>query len=144
MSGKGKVLALLVVIAAGVAGALLLRGGEAPPSAPGAGGAALASVKVPARLSETERAGAALFAANCATCHGGNAAGRGGQGPPLVHKIYEPSHHADGAFFLAATRGVRQHHWTFGDMAPVPEVSEADVAAIVAYVRALQRENGIF
>lgn len=144
MTGKGKVLALLAVLAVGVAGVLFLRGGEAPPSAPGAGGAALASVKVPVRLSDAEQAGAALFAANCATCHGVNAAGRDGQGPPLVHKIYEPSHHADGAFFLAATRGVRQHHWTFGDMAPVPGVSEADVAAIVAYVRALQRENGIF
>ncbi len=59
--------------------------------------------------------------------------------PPLVHKIYEPGHHADGAFLLAVSRGVRAHHWPFGDMPPVDGVSQEDVQKIVAYVRALQR-----
>lgn len=58
--------------------------------------------------------------------------------------IYEPGHHADGAFFLAAARGVRQHHWSFGDMPAVPDVTPQEVAAIIAYVRALQRANGIY
>ena len=48
------------------------------------------------------------------------------------------------AFLLAAKQGVRAHHWPFGDMPPVPGVSEQDVGRIVAYVRTLQKANGIF
>jgi mono/diheme cytochrome c family protein len=86
--------------------------------------------------------GEALFNANCAVCHGAQAAGTG-KGPPLVHRIYEPNHHGDMAFLLAARNGVRQHHWPFGDMPPVEGVSDADVALIVVYVRELQRAAGI-
>ncbi|POF34291.1 c-type cytochrome [Roseibium marinum] len=107
-----------------------------------ANGAALVAVTVPALNAET-RAGEALFAKNCAVCHGDNAAGRDGFGPPLVHRIYEPGHHGDGAFHLAAARGVRAHHWPFGDMLPVENVRQRDLERIVAYVRALQRANGI-
>lgn len=87
-------------------------------------------------------AGAALLREHCAACHGARAEGTD-VGPPLVHRIYEPGHHADPAFQLAVARGVRAHHWRFGDMAPVPGVSEADVAAITAYIRWLQRQAGI-
>ena len=86
--------------------------------------------------------GEQVFAANCARCHGKNAAGSN-YGPPLVHKIYEPSHHGDASFFRAATSGVRAHHWKFGNMPPVPGVSGQDIRAVVAYVRALQAANGI-
>lgn len=92
----------------------------------------------PVSLAEGER----LFNANCARCHGPRASGTD-QGPPLVHLVYEPNHHGDAAFQRAAALGVRAHHWTFGDMPPVPGVSEAEVAAIVSYVRWLQREAGI-
>ncbi|MCC0029757.1 MAG: cytochrome c [Brucellaceae bacterium] len=111
----------------------------------GAGNAArpIAEVRVPT-LSATATAGEAVFDANCAACHGDNAAGRDGAGPPLVHKIYEPNHHSDAAFFLAARQGVRSHHWPFGNMPPVEGVSDDDVALIVAYVRELQRANGVF
>ena len=63
--------------------------------------------------------------------------------PPLVHKIYEPSHHGDAAFLLAAKQGVRAHHWKFGNMPAVEGVTQAGVLNIIAYVRALQKENGI-
>ena len=46
------------------------------------------------------------------------------------------------AFLLAALRGVPQHHWPYGDMPPVPGLSEEDLQAIVAYVREQQRLNG--
>ncbi len=36
--------------------------------------------------------------------------------PRLVHKIYEPNHHADFAFQRAAAQGVKAHHWKFGNM----------------------------
>jgi len=105
-------------------------------------GAAMVSVTVP-ELTGLALEGEGLFRENCATCHGDQAAGRDGVGPPLVHKIYEPGHHGDGAFFLAALRGVRAHHWPFGDMPPVEGVTQDDVERIVAYVRKLQRANGI-
>ncbi|MBF9029057.1 c-type cytochrome [Rhodobacterales bacterium HKCCE3408] len=88
-------------------------------------------------------AGEALFDANCAVCHGSAGTGTN-QGPPLVHIIYEPSHHGDMSFLMAAQNGVRAHHWQFGNMPPVEGVSEDDVAAIVTYIRSLQREAGIF
>ncbi len=87
--------------------------------------------------------GKSLFSRNCMRCHGPEAKGTR-IGPPLVHKYYEPSHHGDGAFFLAVTRGVKSHHWKFGDMAPVPGVAPEEVALIVQYVRWLQRKAGIF
>ena len=105
-------------------------------------GAAMVSVTVP-ELTGPALEGEGLFRENCAACHGDNAAGRDGAGPPLVHKIYEPGHHGDGAFVLAALRGVRAHHWPFGDMPPVEGVTQDDVERIVAYVRKLQRANGI-
>lgn len=86
--------------------------------------------------------GKTSFEANCAVCHGLNAAGTE-KGPPLVHDIYNPGHHADGAFFLATKFGVRQHHWPYGDMPPQHQVSEQQVAAIVQYIRELQVANGI-
>ena len=107
------------------------------------GGDQAATVEVtPAALSDEGLAGEALFKANCMVCHGERAAGTK-LGPPLIHDIYNPGHHSDEAFYLAAAVGVRQHHWTFGDMPAQPQVSREDVALIVRYVRELQEANGI-
>lgn len=105
-------------------------------------GAAMVQVDVPTLTAEGS-AGKAVFDANCAVCHGPNGAGVDGAGPPLVHIIYEPNHHADAAFYLAVKQGVRAHHWRFGNMPPMPDVAQEDVARIIAYVRELQRANGI-
>lgn len=94
-------------------------------------------------LSETARAGEELFNANCSICHGVNAAGTG-QGPTLIDRIYHPGHHSDLSIRSAVRQGVRQHHWTFGNMAPVPGVSPGDVDKIICYIRELQRAEGIF
>lgn len=106
-------------------------------------GDAIANVKVPATFSDQAKLGKTAFDAKCASCHGQNAAGRNGKAPPLVHKIYEPSHHSDMAFLLAAQNGVRAHHWRFGDMPPVKGLTKSDVKNIARYVRELQVENGI-
>lgn len=87
-------------------------------------------------------AGKPLFEKNCASCHGADLQGTD-KGPPFLHRVYVPSHHADAAFQLAARNGVRAHHWKFGDMAPVKGVTPDDVAHITAYVRAIQRQRGI-
>lgn len=99
-------------------------------------------VTVP-ELSSVARAGEAAFRANCAACHGA-AAGGTDQGPPLVHRVYHPNHHADAAFVLAVKRGVPQHHWSFGNMPPVPDVGERTLQQIITYVRDLQKANGIY
>jgi mono/diheme cytochrome c family protein len=107
-------------------------------------GTPLADVVVPDGLSAMAQQGETYFNAVCASCHGTNAAGQDGVAPPLVHRIYEPGHHGDMAFVLAARNGVRAHHWPFGDMPPVEErLTDGELGAIVAYVRELQRANGI-
>lgn len=100
-----------------------------PPSDPG---------PVPSELAAGER----LFNDNCARCHGSQGVGTDA-GPPLVHVVYEPSHHADMAFQRAVALGVPAHHWRFGNMPPVPGVDQASVERITAYVRWLQRNAGI-
>lgn len=94
-------------------------------------------------LGQVAKLGEGDFNANCATCHGKNAAGTS-SGPPLVHRIYEPNHHADISFKLAAQRGVRAHHWKFGNMPPQSHVKDYELVRIVVYVRELQKANGIF
>ena len=93
-------------------------------------------------LDARERNGREYFIRHCQTCHGENGSGSR-TGPPLVHKIYEPSHHSDGSFVRAVRHGVTAHHWHFGHMPSLPAVTDAEIAAIIAYVRALQRANGI-
>lgn len=107
-------------------------------------GAPIVEVSLPAELSSDAQLGKRAFEAKCAQCHGANAAGQNGVAPPLVHKIYEPNHHSDMAFVMAAKNGVRSHHWTFGNMPPVKGLTDADVKMIARYVRELQKENGIF
>ncbi len=113
-----------------------------PPSESTGDGTPLADITMPV-LSATAEKGAILFDRSCASCHGAEAAGRDGVAPPLIHKIYEPSHHGDESFQIAVARGVRAHHWPFGDMPPVDGLSREDVAKIVAFVREVQRANGI-
>lgn len=131
---------IIVLLLAGLTGAtviwLLVRGGTSDQSP-----THQVAVTVP-QLSGAAASGKVVFDRNCVACHGANAGGGPG-GPPLVHKIYEPGHHADISFVLAVKNGVRQHHWSFGSMPPIPGVSEAEVEQIIAYVRTLQRANGI-
>ena len=106
-------------------------------------GRLLANVILPATLSQNAESGKRSFEAKCAACHGVNAAGQDGVAPPLVHKVYEPSHHGDESFQRAASLGVRAHHWPFGNMPAVEGLTRGDVKMIIAYIRELQRANGI-
>ena len=87
-------------------------------------------------------AGDSLFVNHCQHCHGRFALGTD-SGPPLLHAVYAPSHHADVAFLLAVRNGVRAHHWTYGNMPAVPALSDSQASDITAYVRWLQKEAGI-
>ena len=143
-------IAIVVIAMAGLSLSRLSRSGDGEAAAPVDGAMPsetvvsdqLVPVVLP-QLDATQEIGQRVFLAKCAACHGDTAGGRNGAGPPLIHKIYEPSHHADLTFFRAAELGVRAHHWKFGDMAPVEGITRAEVADVVAFIRAVQRENGI-
>ncbi len=85
--------------------------------------------------------GAALYAESCAACHGDDLRGTS-RGPSHLSIVYEPGHHADDAFRSAIANGSPQHHWDFGDMPPVPGLDDAQVDAIIAYVREVQEREG--
>ncbi len=88
-------------------------------------------------------AGETAYDANCAQCHGRLGTGTD-TGPAFLHRVYRPGHHGDPAFVRAVARGVRAHHWKFGNMPAQPQVARDDVDAIIRYVRELQTANGIF
>jgi mono/diheme cytochrome c family protein len=146
-------LGLAGLVVAGGTAALIWGGGSEPDRATptvdtamhGADAAAPArpadEIVVP-KLSGPATMGQIAFEENCAACHGKNAAGTD-KGPPFIHKIYEPSHHADFAFQRAARMGVQAHHWRFGDMLPVEGVTDRQIEWITRYVREVQRANGI-
>lgn len=116
----------------------------APASAvPEPTGAPQPEFRIPAADFQSRPAlGADLFATHCARCHGAEALGSD-HGPPLIHRIYEPSHHSDLAFYRAVALGVHQHHWEFGAMPPVAGISGEDTAHIIAWIRREQRAAGI-
>lgn len=99
-------------------------------------------VVMPLELSARALDGRTLFEASCAECHGPTGGGNE-SGPPLIHLIYAAGHHADLAFVLAVQRGVRAHHWPFGDMPPQPQLTPAQIGAITRFVREVQVANGI-
>ena len=105
-------------------------------------GNAMVAIQIPS-IEGNAVIGPRIFENACVECHGANAVGNEGAGPPLIHVIYEPSHHADEAFQRAVANGVRSHHWQFGDMQPVAGLTRGDVAMVIAYIREIQRTNGI-
>lgn len=106
-------------------------------------GTPIVTVQIPKELSEIAMIGKRGFDTKCSSCHGENAVGKNGVAPPLIHKIYEPSHHGDESFQRAVAMGVRAHHWKFGNMPAIDGLTRADVKAITEYVRELQRYNNI-
>ncbi|NOD35685.1 MULTISPECIES: cytochrome c [Ruegeria] len=141
---KKRYLTIGLCTVAAVAAFTTLRPGsieEAAPQEP-LEGDAMVAIQMPPIEGNAE-IGQRVFEVSCASCHGVNAVGVEGAGPPLIHKIYEPSHHADEAFQRAVSQGVRSHHWQFGDMPPVEGLTRGDVAMVIAYIREIQRANGI-
>lgn len=86
--------------------------------------------------------GGALYAANCASCHGSDLRGTE-RGPSHLSVVYEPNHHGDDSFRSAIARGAGQHHWDFGDMPAVPGLDDDEVGQIIAFIRAEQRRQGL-
>lgn len=87
--------------------------------------------------------GAQLFSTNCIQCHGKQLEGSA-SGPPLIHAYYHPDHHADLAFYLAVYQGVHQHHWQFGNMPAMKELTPDDAGHLLRFIRQKQQEAGLF
>lgn len=127
--GIGAVVVVVLVV--------VVSGGSAPQDPMTGSSEFDIAVQDPVLVSE----GDVLYQANCGACHGSDLRGTD-IGPSHLSILYNPDHHGDGAFVLAALNGVRSHHWNFGDMAPVPDLSQEDMDRIVAFVRENQRIEG--
>lgn len=98
-------------------------------------------VKVGA-LTAAAQKGQLAFNNTCAKCHGNNGEGSL-QGPPLIHDIYNSGHHSNQSFYSAVRNGVKQHHWSYGNMPAQKGVGFSEMAGIVQFVREVQQQNGI-
>ena len=87
--------------------------------------------------SSQEADGRALFAANCALCHG--TAGQGtDQGPSLREARYRADQLSDAEIAAAIRNGVPEEMFEFGPMPAFPRLEDDEVDAVVEVVRELQ------
>jgi cytochrome c5 len=96
-------------------------------------------VEIPFHLGK----GQLLYEKYCRSCHGQQLTGTD-KGPPLLHPFYKPSHHGDQSFYRAAWEGVQQHHWEFGNMAPVEGMTAKKMDSLVPYVRYYQQQKKLY
>lgn len=89
----------------------------------------------------TDADGATVYAARCASCHGDDLRGTD-RGPSQLSIVYEPGHHDDVSYRAAIRNGVRQHHWPFGDMPPVEDITDAQIEEVIGFIRGEQRRLG--
>lgn len=87
--------------------------------------------------------GQVLYDMHCSSCHGQDLTGTE-KGPPLLHPFYKPSHHGDAAFYKAALKGARAHHWDFGDMQPVQGMTKKKMDSILPYIRFYQQKKNLY
>lgn len=85
--------------------------------------------------------GRTVFAARCASCHGEDLRGSD-EGPSQLSIVYEPNHHSDATYRAAIRNGVGQHHWNFGDMPPVEDITDEQIERVIAYIRSEQQRLG--
>ncbi len=86
--------------------------------------------------------GEELYQQRCSNCHGSDLRGTPA-GPSQLSIIYEPGHHPDEAYRSAVENGAKAHHWEFGDMPPINGLSSAEVDEIIAYIREVQKREGL-
>jgi mono/diheme cytochrome c family protein len=81
--------------------------------------------------------GEAVYGANCAQCHGADLAGTD-RGPSLLDPIYGPDQLSDAAVADAIRNGVDEQRWEFGPMPANGAITDAQIEAIIAFLRAEQ------
>ncbi len=126
-----------IVVFVGVIGAGVWISQQKPVSSPATGG----EIIVP-QFSVLAAEGEVIFNGTCAACHGENLAGTE-NGPSLLNPYYRPAHHSDYAIVSAVRNGVNPHHWNFGPMPPLDQITSDDLTRVIAYIREIQRANGL-
>ncbi len=85
--------------------------------------------------------GAVVYQARCASCHGDDLKGND-KGPSQLSIVYEPNHHGDDSYRSAIRNGASQHHWGFGDMPAIQDITDSQIEAVIAYIRSEQERLG--
>jgi mono/diheme cytochrome c family protein len=88
-----------------------------------------------------EADGATIYQARCASCHGEDLRGTN-KGPSQLSIVYEPNHHGDDSYRSAIRNGAPQHHWGFGNMPAVEDITDDQIKQVIAYIRTQQQELG--
>lgn len=135
---RRKIAWLVAVAAVTAVLALVVFGGNSSPRDPMTGAT---KFDIPVQDPTLVAEGEPLYQAYCASCHGADLRGTT-VGPSQLSVVYQPGHHPDAAYVLAALNGVRAHHWRFGDMPPIPGLSQDDMDRIIAFIRENQRIQG--
>lgn len=86
---------------------------------------------------------AALFANNCAVCHGPAGEGVDGQGPSLLEDAYLADALSDEAIASAVRTGLASSDDRWAPMPSFPRFDDAELDAVVGYVRELQRRAAL-
>ena len=85
--------------------------------------------------------GASVYQARCASCHGEDLRGTD-KGPSQLSIVYEPNHHGDESYRSAIRNGAAQHHWGFGNMPAVEDITDDQIERVITYIRTQQQELG--
>ena len=81
--------------------------------------------------------GEAIYGANCAQCHGNDLSGTD-RAPSLLEPIYRPDQLSDADVAGAIRNGVDEERWEFGPMPANGAITDTQIDAIIAFVRAEQ------
>ncbi|NNF54292.1 MAG: cytochrome c [Acidimicrobiales bacterium] len=85
--------------------------------------------------------GATVYQARCASCHGEDLRGTD-KGPSQLSIVYEPNHHGDDSYRSAISNGTAQHHWSFGNMPAVEDITDDQIEHVITYIRTQQQKLG--
>jgi mono/diheme cytochrome c family protein len=86
--------------------------------------------------------GAAIYGANCAQCHGVELEGTE-RGPSLLEPAYRSDELNDAAVADAVRNGAPERLWEFGPMPANGALSDAQIDAIIEFLRAEQGASAV-
>lgn len=94
-------------------------------------------------LSASAQHGREVINVRCVECHGVDGTGGSRKGPPFLHPMYRDEIFPDFVFKRSLLEGKREKNWRFGPMPAMPDLSDEDIAGIIAFVREVQTATGV-